>query len=78
MGTRDVVIFSSRRGYQGPQGFLVFPFLFMLRPNETFYGGDILAVYYSRDFPGCLFFVCFLIGLGLTSDSASCYLGQIN
>ena len=65
MGTRDVVIFSSRRGYQGPQGFLVFPFLFMLRPNETFYGGDILAVYYSRAFPGCLLFVCFFDRSGI-------------
>lgn len=57
---------------------LFFPFFSCLRANETFYGGDILAVYYSRDFPGCLFFVCFLIGLGLTSDSATGYLGQIN
>lgn len=41
---------------------LFFPFFSCLRAqraNETFYGGDILAVYYSRAFPGCLLFVCF-------------------
>lgn len=47
---------------------LFFPFFSCLRAqraNETFYGGDILAVYYSRAFPGCLLFVCFFDRSGI-------------
>lgn len=45
-----------------------FLFLISLRANETFYSGDILAVYYSGDLPEVF---VFLIGLSLTSDTAT-------
>lgn len=56
---------------------LYFPFLISIRVNEMPYCGNTLAVCYSGNCPGVILFVG-LIGLGLASDSATYYPGQIN